>query len=434
MVEFSSASPIGGEDIASVMELTPAVDEADATAPEVSFIRGDGSAAVLSTAWIAAKQGNLKNHSRKLRRFYKHQNTMIEIMMSDLEDVAPDNAFNVATVDSSDRSAFVLAAVNGSFFLNVCLTVAKIVAVVASGSMSALASAADSLLDLVSGAVLFLTQRAMRRADPYKYPEGKARLEPLGVVIFAVVMGMSSLQIILEAVRRLIDIVTKGPTLKLDVATLTILLSTILLKVLAMLLCRWVAARQASPSVDAYAQDHRNDVLTNSVGVVAILLAAWQPDQLDTLDPIGAIVIALWIIASWMTTAMEQINKLTGLVAPPDFVSRLTNIVFCHDARVQKVDTCRAYHFGERFLVEVEVVMRPDTPLRESHDVGIMLQHKIERLDEVERAFVHIDYTVRDVDDHDPRTPIVRKTAAAPQWRQQGHSPPAGERESLMAA
>ena len=314
------------------MELTPAVDEADATAPEVSFIRGDGSAAVLSTAWIAAKQGNLKKSSRKLRRFYKHQNTMIEIMMSDLEDVAPDNAFNVATTDSSDRSAFVLAAVNGSFFLNVCLTVAKIVAVVASGSMSALASAADSLLDLVSGAVLFLTQRAMRRADPYKYPEGKARLEPLGVVIFAVVMGMSSLQIILEAVRRLIDIVTKGPTLKLDVATLTILLSTILLKVLAMLLCRWVAARQASPSVDAYAQDHRNDVL-NSVGVVAILLAAWQPIT-ATLDPIGAILIALWIIASWMTTAMEQINKLLASWRL-DFVSRLTNIVFCYDARVQ---------------------------------------------------------------------------------------------------
>ena len=57
--------------------------------------------------------------------------------------------------------------------------------------------------------------------------------------------------------------------------------------------------------------------------------------------------------------------------------------------------------------------MRPDTPLRESHDVGIMLQHKIERLEEVERAFVHIDYQVRDVDDHDPRTPILRKTAAA---------------------
>ena len=48
----------------------------------------------------------------------------------------------------------------------------------------------------LAGVVLFLTQRAMARADPYKYPEGKARLEPLGVIIFAVVMGMSSLQVL----------------------------------------------------------------------------------------------------------------------------------------------------------------------------------------------------------------------------------------------
>lgn len=34
----------------------------------------------------------------------------------------------------------------------------------------------------------------------------------------------------------------------------------------------------------------------------------------------------------------------------------------------------RAYHFGPRFLVELEVVMDEHTPLRESHDVGLLLQ------------------------------------------------------------
>jgi divalent metal cation (Fe/Co/Zn/Cd) transporter len=35
---------------------------------------------------------------------------------------------------------------------------------------------------------------AVAKVDPYKYPQGKGRLEPLGVIVFAVVMGMSSLQ------------------------------------------------------------------------------------------------------------------------------------------------------------------------------------------------------------------------------------------------
>ena len=63
----------------------------------------------------------------------------------------------------------------------------------------------------------------------------------------------------------------------------------------------------------------------------------------------------------------------------------------------------RAYHFGPKFLVEVEIVMAEDTLLRDSHDCGIMLQHKIESLPEVERCFVHIDYQQREVDDHDPK-------------------------------
>mmetsp|Transcript_6817 Transcript_6817/g.22523 ORF Transcript_6817/g.22523 Transcript_6817/m.22523 type:complete len:137 (+) Transcript_6817:1145-1555(+) len=49
------------------------------------------------------------------------------------------------------------------------------------------------------------------------------------------------------------------------------------------------------------------------------------------------------------------------------------------------------------------------TELRESHDCGILLQHKIENLPQVERCFVHIDYTHRDADDHDHATPVMRK-------------------------
>ena len=63
----------------------------------------------------------------------------------------------------------------------------------------------------------------------------------------------------------------------------------------------------------------------------------------------------------------------------------------------------RVLYLRRSFLVEVEIVMTPETPLSESHDVGIVLQHKIERLEQVERCFVHVDYQQRDVDDHGAR-------------------------------
>ena len=39
--------------------------------------------------------------------------------------------------------------------------------------------------------------------------------------------------------------------------------------------------------------------------------------------------------------------------------------------------------------------MAPETTLRESHDACLLLQRDLESMDEVERAFVHADYTRR---------------------------------------
>jgi hypothetical protein len=64
------------------------------------------------------------------------------------------------------------------------------------------------------------------------------------------------------------------------------------------------------------------------------------------------------------------------------------------------VDICRCYHFGPKFLVEMEVILPADMLLRETHDIGMSLQYKLENVPEVERAFVHIDYSAREYDEH----------------------------------
>ena len=51
---------------------------------------------------------------------------------------------------------------------------------------------------------------------------------------------------------------------------------------------------------------------------------------------------------------------------------------------------CRAYTFGKSFFVEVDIVLAPDMPLHQAHDIGEALQNKLEALPEVERAFCHL--------------------------------------------
>jgi divalent metal cation (Fe/Co/Zn/Cd) transporter len=58
---------------------------------------------------------------------------------------------------------------------------------------------------------------------------------------------------------------------------------------------------------------------------------------------------------------------------------------------------CRAYHAGQHYYVEIDVVMDEDLPLKVTHDVSQTLQRKLEGLADVERAYVHVDYE----DEHD---------------------------------
>ena len=49
----------------------------------------------------------------------------------------------------------------------------------------------------------------------------------------------------------------------------------------------------------------------------------------------------------------EQIKLLTGFTADPDFLNKITWISVQHDSRIQQIDTVRAYHFGNNYIVEV---------------------------------------------------------------------------------
>ena len=60
----------------------------------------------------------------------------------------------------------------------------------------------------------------------------------------------------------------------------------------------------------------------------------------------------------------------------------------------------RAYHAGDKFYVEVDIIMSQAETLKVTHDVSQTLQRKLEGLSDVERAFVHVDYE----DSHDITT------------------------------
>ncbi|CAI9092479.1 OLC1v1027730C4 [Oldenlandia corymbosa var. corymbosa] len=168
---------------------------------------------------------------------------------------------------------------------NMVLFAAKVYASIQSGSLAIIASTLDSLLDLLSGFILWFTAFSMQTQNPYQYPIGKRRMQPLGILVFASVMATLGLQIILESVRTLIsDEDGFSLTKAQEKWVVGIMLSVTVVKLLLVFYCRSFT----NEIVKAYAQDHFFDVITNIIGLIAALLAnsitGW-------IDPVGAIIL-----------------------------------------------------------------------------------------------------------------------------------------------
>jgi len=101
--------------------------------------------------------------------------------------------------------------------------------------------------------------------------------------------------------------------------------------------------------------------------------------------------IAVYTISNWAKTVMENVWSLIGKTAPPEYLAKITYLCWNHDKEIKHIDTLRAYTFGTNYFVEVDIVVSEEMSLIQAHDIGETLQDKLEKLPEIERAFVHVD-------------------------------------------
>ncbi|XP_075635075.1 metal tolerance protein 4-like isoform X1 [Castanea sativa] len=332
------------------------------------------------------------------REYYERQiNTMNSF--EEVDSLATSNGIDEEEQAIEDaKEARHERAMKISNYANIILLAFKVYATIKSGSLAIAASTLDSLLDLMAGGILWFTHLAMKNINIYKYPIGKLRVQPVGIIIFAAVMATLGFQVLLQAAEELIQ---DEPSEKLSKSKL-IWMCTIMISATVVKLALWIYCKNSENDiVRAYAKDHFFDVVTNVVGLAAALLADaffWW------IDPSGAIILAFYTIFNWSQTVFENAVSLVGQSAPPEVLQKLTYLVMRHP-QVKRIDTVRAYTFGVLYFVEVDIELPEELPLKEAHTIGETLQEKLERLPEVERAFVHLDYEC----DHKPEHIVLSR-------------------------
>ncbi|KEH28212.1 Mn-specific cation diffusion facilitator transporter MTP8.1 [Medicago truncatula] len=137
-----------------------------------------------------------------------------------------------------------------SNYANAVLLALKIYVTIRTGSMAIAASTLDSLLDFMAGGILWFTHMSMKTVNMYKYPIGKLRMQPVGIIIFAAVMATLGFQVLTTAVEQLIQ---NDPSEKMSYDQLVWLYSIMIFATLVKLALWFYCKNSGNKIVLAYA-------------------------------------------------------------------------------------------------------------------------------------------------------------------------------------
>ena len=321
---------------------------------------------------------------RHVHTYYRSMNQWLELM-DELNEV-PD--YSVEAPEREEVSFCVRCATYCSFGLNLMLLCGKAVAMSTSSSYTIMSSLADSCLDIIGGIIISCTAANSKYTDEdkVKYPAGKSRVSTVGILVFSVLMSCCAVYIIISCLNSLLSHELAPPTTPTAVF---VMIMTIFVK-----FCMWIAYTWIGhPITLTLAEDHRNDVLTNALG----LFMYWGGATLQWwMDSTGGILLSLFVLNSWIQNAWENAKMMLGKAAPPEVIRNITYVAAHHHPLIKIVDKVVAYQLGPMYFAEVYVILRDGISFEAARWIGDTLTMRLERVPDIEHAYVHLDTSTHD--------------------------------------
>lgn len=252
----------------------------------------------------------------------------------------------------------------------VVLIAMKAFALGASGSVSILATLADSVLDLAASLTTFFAVRwaAAPPDEDHRYGHGKG--EALAALVQAGLVFASALFIGWEGVQRIFDPrpVTAGGW--------TVAIMVVAIAITAWLVWMQTRALKKTESL-AVAGDRAHyaaDLAANAVVLIGVISGAFL--NAPGLDAAAGIVVAVWLF--WGATGMLKAaaDHLLDRAVPEADRAAITQAVLA-DPRVSGVHQLRTRMAGQVMMIQMHVDLDPDLTLDAAHAIVVEAENRV---------------------------------------------------------
>ncbi|MDQ7047972.1 MAG: cation diffusion facilitator family transporter [Sulfurovum sp.] len=253
------------------------------------------------------------------------------------------------------------------------LVLVKLVLGIASGSVAVLASAIDSLLDMLVSIFNFFAIKKSEEDPDESYQYGKGKIQAIAAVIEGTIISISGIYIIYVGAKKLIE---ASVTTLLTPSIIAMSISIVITYFLVQYLLK-IAKETDNLVIKADALHYKTDLWSNVAVLIALGLVYLT--GLDWIDALFGIGIGIYIIYSAYEIIVEGIEILLDRALRGEIVSSIGEIISKHP-EVTSYHWLRTRTDGDINYVEFHMVLRPNMPLLEAHRIADEVEDKIRLL------------------------------------------------------
>ncbi len=269
-----------------------------------------------------------------------------------------------------------------SSFLLFCI---KITFGLLTNSLSIIASAIDSFLDLSASIINFFSIYHSSRPADEEHKYGHEKAEAIAALFQGFIIITTSLYLILEAIKRLnSEIILE----QLDKGIVVMIISLVVSYILSRYL-KNVAISTESMALHADSFHFKTDLYTNVTIITGLILV--KITGLTSLDSVITIIVSAYIIYSTYEIIINSIDVLMDRELSPDKLNIIENTIKDHSDEIKGFHKLRTRMTGATKFIEFHLEVNKELSFIEAHDISEEIIKELEIRIPNSEIIVHVD-------------------------------------------
>jgi len=283
---------------------------------------------------------------------------------------------------SPQKKATVVSTVTAFFLIVIKLTVGLM-----TGTVVVIASAIDSLLDMVVSIFNFFAIKTAEKPSDEKFNYGRGKIEAIAAVFEGSIITLSGVYIIYEAIKKIMD---NRPTEQLDISIAVMVVSLVVTAILVSYLNR-IAKKTDNLVIKSDALHYKSDLFSNGGIIISLIIIKFT--SISLIDPIVSIGIAIYIMYSAYAIVKEGFMMLMDKALDNDIVENIKSIISNTSDEVTSFHHLKTRQSANIYFVDVHIVFHEKILLRDAHTVSDKIEYQIYKINpDVEWEInIHLD-------------------------------------------